>query len=96
MTQRDWQQEPGRTLGVFLNGDEIPSRTARGEEIVDDSFLLLLNAHSEPVTFTLPTRRFGALWEVALATGEGAPDGSVGARAQVLVQDRSLTLLRRT
>jgi isoamylase len=95
MTQRDWQQEPGRTLGVFLNGDEIPSRTARGEEIVDDSFLLLLNAHSEPVTFTLPTRRFGARWEVALATGEGAPDGFVGARAEVVVQDRSLTLLRR-
>jgi isoamylase len=95
MTQRDWQQEPGRTLGVFLNGDEIPSRTARGEEIVDDSFLLLLNAHSEGVTFTLPTRRFGARWEVALATGAGAPDGFVGARAEVLVQDRSLTLLRR-
>ena len=60
MTQRDWQQEPGRTLGVFLNGDEIPSRTAHGEEIVDDSFLLLFNAHFDPVTFTLPTRRFGA------------------------------------
>jgi glycogen operon protein len=96
MTQRDWQQEPGRTLGVFLNGDEIPSRTAHGEEVVDDSFLLLLNAHSEPVTFTLPTRRFGARWEVALATGAGAPEGSVGARAEVVVQDRSLTLLRRT
>jgi isoamylase len=95
MTQRDWQLEPGRTLGVFLNGDEIPSRTAHGEEIVDDSFLLLLNAHSEPVTFTLPTRRFGARWEVALATGAGAPDGFVGARAEVVVQDRSLTLLRR-
>src|ERR1700752_2953952 len=25
MTQRDWQQQPGRTLGVFLNGAEIPS-----------------------------------------------------------------------
>ncbi len=95
MTMRDWQQQPGRTLGVFLNGDEIPSRTAHGEEIVDGSFLLLFNAHSEPVTFTLPTRRFGARWEVVLATGEGAPDGSVGARAEVVVQDRSLTLLQR-
>ncbi|HEY8030514.1 MAG TPA: glycogen debranching protein GlgX [Gaiellaceae bacterium] len=95
MTQRDWQQDPGRTLGVFLNGLEIPSRTEHGEEIVDDSFLLLFNAHSDPVTFTLPTRRFGARWEVLLATGEGAPDGSVGARAEVTVQDRSLTVLRR-
>ncbi len=95
MTQRDWQQEPGRTLGVFLNGDEIPSRTAHGEEIVDDSFLLLFNAHFDLVTFTLPTRRFGARWEVALATGDAAPDGFVGARAEVVVQDSSLTLLRR-
>jgi isoamylase len=95
MTQRDWQQEPGRTLGVFLNGDEIPSRTAHGEEIVDDSFLLLFNSHFDSVTFTLPTRRFGARWEVALATGDAAPEGFVGARAEVVVQDSSLTLLRR-
>ena len=96
MTMRDWQQLPGRTLGVFLNGLEIPSRTEHGEEIVDDSFLLLFNAHSDPVTFTLPTRRFGARWEVQLATGDGAPDGPVGARAEVVVQDRSVTVLRRT
>jgi len=95
MTQRDWQQQPGRTLGVFLNGDEIPSRTAHGEEIVDGSFLLLFNDDFEPVTFTLPTRRFGARWQVVLATGEGAPECSVGARAEVTVQDRSLTLLQR-
>jgi isoamylase len=96
MTMRDWQQVPGRTLGVFLNGREIPSRTAHGEEVVDESFLLLFNAHSEPVTFTLPTRRFGARWELLLATGEGAPDGPVGARATVAVQDRSVTVLSRT
>jgi isoamylase len=95
MTQRDWQQLPGCTLGVFLNGDEIPSRGPHGEEIADDSFLLLFNASAEPVTFTLPTRRFGARWELVLATGEGVPEGSVGARAEVAVEDRSLTLLRR-
>jgi len=95
MTQRDWQQLPGCTLGVFLNGDEIPSPGPHGEEIADDSFLLLFNASTEPVTFTLPTRRFGARWELVLATGEDVPDGSVGARAEVAVQDRSLTLLRR-
>ena len=60
MTHKDWQREDARTLGVFLNGQEIPSRTPHGEEIVDDSFLLLFNAHFEPVTFTLPTRRFGS------------------------------------
>jgi glycogen operon protein len=95
MTIRDWQQEPGRALGVFLNGLEIPSRTAHGEEIVDDSFLLLFNAHFDPVTFTLPTRRFGARWELVLATDEGAPEDAA-ARAEVPVQAQSLTVLRRT
>jgi isoamylase len=95
MTQKDWQQENGRTLGVFLNGDEIPSRTAHGEEVRDGSFLLLFNAHAEPVPFTLPTRRFGARWQVELATGgDSAPD-PLAARAEVLVPDRSVLLLRR-
>ncbi len=95
MTQREWRREDARTLGVFLNGAEIPSRTATGEEIVDDSFLVLFNAHFEPVTFTLPTRRFGARWSVELATGEGAQEGVIVGRADVLLQDRSLMLLRR-
>jgi glycogen operon protein len=95
MTQRDWQQPDAHTLGVFLNGREIPERTQRGEEIADDSFLLLFNASASPIEFTLPTRRFGRAWTVELATGEGAPEGELGSRARVTVPDRSLTLLRR-
>ena len=95
MTQRDWQSSDTHTLGVFLNGQEIRSRTARGERIVDDSLLLLLNAHFEPVEFTLPTRRFGVHWEVELATGEGAPEAPLGARSPVAMPAHSLLLLRR-
>jgi isoamylase len=94
MTQRDWTSPETRTLGVFLNGREIRARTPHGEPIVDDSFLLLLNAHSEAVDFTLPTRRFGSRWAVELATGE-APTEPLGARALVVVDAHSLTLLRR-
>ncbi len=83
------------TLGVFLNGEEIPHRTPTGEEIVDDSFLLLFNAYGEPITFTLPTRRFGARWQVELATGDGGAGGHGPARAQVHVGGRSSFLLRR-
>jgi glycogen operon protein len=95
MTQKDWQVPDGQTLGVFLNGHEIPSRTTHGEDIVDGSFLLLFNASSAPIEFRLPTRRFGTAWTVELATGQGAPEGQLGSRARVVVQDRSLTLLRR-
>ncbi|HET6944710.1 MAG TPA: glycogen debranching protein GlgX [Gaiellaceae bacterium] len=95
MTQKEWQRQDAHTLGVFLNGQEIPGKTASGEGIADDSFLLLFNAYGESITFTLPTRRFGARWEVELATGEGAPEGVVPARAQVTVDARALILLRR-
>ena len=94
MTQRDWTSPETRTLGVFLNGREIRERTPRGEPIFDDSFLLVFNAHFEPTVFTLPTRRFGSRWQVALATGE-APGAPLGARALVAVDAHSLALLRR-
>ena len=95
MTRRDWQRPDARVLGVFLNGLEIPSRAEHGEDIVDASFLLLFNAQLEPVTFTLPTRRFGTSWELELATGEVSPGGGFGARGAVTVPGLSLTVLRR-
>jgi glycogen operon protein len=95
MTRRDWESD-AKTVGLFLNGREIPSPTRRGEAIVDDSFLLLLNAELEAVTFTLPPRRFGARWEVELATAEGgAREESHPARGQAAVEALSLVLLRR-
>jgi isoamylase len=95
MTQKDWQNANAHTLGVFLNGDEIPDRTPEGHPVADDSFLLLFNSYGEPITFTLPTRRFGLRWQVELATGDGPPEGVLGARAQVEVEGRSIVLLRR-
>jgi isoamylase len=95
MTQKDWQREDAHSLGVFLNGAEIPNRTEDGQEIVDDSFLLLFNAYGDAITFTLPTRRFGARWRVEIATGSGAPNDVLAARTAVPVEGRSLVLLCR-
>jgi glycogen operon protein len=97
MTRRDWQVGE-QVLGVFLNGAEIPTRGPFGEEIVDDSFLLLFNAHAEDRTFMLPPRRFGARWTIELSTSDptaepGAAD--YGARTEVPVPSRSITVLRR-
>jgi glycogen operon protein len=97
MTNRDWQNGGG-VLGMFLNGEEIPSRTPHGERIVDDSFLVLFNAHHEDVTFTLPTKRFGERWRYELDTADPEPDNGeevVTARQEVVVTARSLVVLRR-
>jgi isoamylase len=96
MTQRDWQQADG-ALGIFLNGEEVGSRTARGDQVYDDSFIVLVNAHREPVDFVLPARRFGARWEIELSTAEREePTDSFGARDTVRVEGCSLLLLRRS
>jgi isoamylase len=97
MTRRDWQSgEPA--VGMFLNGEEIITPGPEGQDIVDDSFLLLFNAAEEDRTFMLPRRRFGAQWAVELSTLEPEVEaGSVrhGARTEVRVAARSILVLRR-
>ena len=57
MTRRDWDNLQSRAIGVFLNGDELNTETPRGEEVRDESFLILFNAHFEEIAFRLPARR---------------------------------------
>ena len=97
MTKDDWESGE-RTVGMFLNGEEIASPDEKGQRILDESFLLLFNAHGEDVPFTLPNRRFGELWAMVLSTTE--PDAEpnaleVGALEDIVVGGRSLVLLRR-
>jgi glycogen operon protein len=95
MARRDWQADT-KALGVFLNGQEIPGRGERGEPLSGHSFLLLLNAHHERVTFVLPPRRFGLRWALELSTAE--PDAEPvewRQRDAVEVEGRALVLIRR-
>jgi isoamylase len=97
MTRRDWNDgEP--VLGLFLNGEEIPTPGPHGEKVKDDSFLLLFNAHGEDREFKLPRARFGTTWALELSTAEpDAPAGSRAHRAQALLTlpPHSILVLRR-
>ncbi|MEN3586597.1 glycogen debranching protein GlgX [Streptomyces sp. ZYX-F-203] len=99
MGDADWQRGDARAVGVFLNGDAITEPDARGRPVVDDSFLLLLNGHWEPVEFRLPDPLYGECWTALLDTaadGGGAGDGSEHkAGASLTVEARGLTLLGR-
>jgi glycogen operon protein len=97
MTRRDWQ-DGEHVLGMFLNGREITTTGPEGEEIEDDSFLILFNAHHEDRTFMLLRRRFGAQWTLELSTADpAAGSGSMryGARTEVSVASRSILMLKR-
>jgi len=98
MTRRDWGDGELRSVGLFLNGEEIPARTRQGDAVTDESFLLLFNSGHEPVTFRLPPRRFGARWKLELSTAEPQVEEgerSWPARGEVEVGDRAIVLLRR-
>ncbi|MGI8574720.1 MAG: glycogen debranching protein GlgX [Egibacteraceae bacterium] len=102
MTEEDWDEAELFAIMFFLNGQAIPSRDVRGRPITDDSFLVLSNAHHEPVTFTIPARRYGRRWVPVLDTAAGDVwhdetdvETSYTAGEELKLVERSLLLLRR-
>ncbi|HEX7127969.1 MAG TPA: glycogen debranching protein GlgX [Thermodesulfobacteriota bacterium] len=68
MTEADWNNPHTRCFGLRLAGDAIPEVDAMGERVVDDTLLILVNAHHEAVPFVLPAHRPGVEWEPILDT----------------------------
>jgi isoamylase len=99
MSEKQWHQGFAKSLGIFLNGEAIPTPDMHGRRIVDDSFYLLLNAHWEALTFLLPARKWGEAWKELVDTADPDADSATRTRvagASILVSARSLVLLQRT
>ncbi|MBA2497495.1 MAG: glycogen debranching protein GlgX [Acidimicrobiia bacterium] len=98
MTDDQWNDESTRCLAAFYNGDLVEV-DRRGDAVVDDRFLLLLNNGHEPCPFTLPPSAFGPRWVVDIDTTTSvvaAADAlEVEAGDKIEVAPRSLVLLRR-
>lgn len=97
MTEAEWEANWVRTLGVRLDGRALDEVDERGDPIVDDTLLLLLNAHADTVPMTLPPPLPGAAWEVVVDTAQ--PDLEPGERRldasePYQLRGRSLALLR--
>ena len=102
MSEENWQAGFAKSLGVFLNGDAIPTPNERGERVMDDSFYVMFNAHHELLKFKLPDKKWGTRWTEMLNTYESSDQMSeerIGeeftAGAEVEVAAWSLLLLRR-
>ena len=98
MTQEEWQKHFARCLGLFLAGDAIDEQDERGQQIRDDNFILLFNAHHEDIPFTLPAEPSYARWEVLVDTsnpdGRGAPGHFYSSHSTYPLQKRSTVVLR--
>ena len=99
MTKRDWGASYAKSLSVFLNGDAISEPDRRGGKITDDSFLLMFNAHFEPLEFTVPAGH-GKEWHMVVDTAQPVlPPRGTGTRVKagdaLWLPDRSLMVLQR-
>jgi isoamylase len=102
MTEEQWNEGFAKSVAVFINGNEMPDPGPHGEIVTDDSFLMLFNAHSETLEFTLPEGRWGSTWETVIDTDRPFLTDSEGPSAlqhkagnKIALVDRSLVVLRR-
>jgi glycogen operon protein len=97
MTDEDWARDDTRTLAVFLNGREIPEQHPDGRDVRGHSFLLLVNAHHEPVPFTLPGPSRDVGWVTAISTADPTSEDETPRSAgdSIDVESRSMLVLRR-
>ena len=96
MRKETWHAVHARAVMVFLNGEAISELDERGDPIVDDSFLIMFNASSTALMFTVPPATFGAKWSCVLDTDRNLENGeTVAADAPVKVTARSTVVLTR-
>jgi isoamylase len=98
MQDGDWRRDDARAIAVFLNGDAISEPDLRGEPVVDDSFLILLNSNHQPLEFLLPPREYGESWTVVVDTTTstgGASDEEHAADSTIKLDARGTLVLTR-
>ncbi len=96
MADEEWNSSSARAVMVFLNGDAIAEPDVRGEQIVDDSFLILFNGSPEPTSFTIPDSEYGEQWTAVLDTDSQVDPGDTAAPGEELALARhSMVVLTR-
>jgi glycogen operon protein len=95
MTDDTWNSPDVRALGVRLNGDAIQEVNERGERIVGDTLLLMLNAGDEAITFVLPATAAIERWDLLLDTADPwQPTRRLRAGDRYELQGRSMAVMK--
>jgi glycogen operon protein len=97
MTAADWADSNALALAVYLDGSDEPDRAADGTLMLDDDFLVLVNAWWEQLRFTIPATRPGLAWQPAIDSTDPGPTAAAAALHagdQRIVAPRSVVVLR--
>jgi glycogen operon protein len=94
LSEDAWNAHWMRTLGLMLNGQTLNITDDLGNPIIDDSFLLLLNAHYGTVDFILPPAPEGGAWNCILNTHNvEKPFNKKRVQKKLRMHGRSIALL---
>ena len=94
MDMDDWQNTHAFSMMIYLNGSDIPEVDWYGNRMVDNDFILIFNAHYEPIMFTLPDERYGRKWQLVVDThNPNEPALSYEAGFMITAQSRSFLML---
>lgn len=94
MDMDDWQNTHAFSMMIYLNGSDIPEVDWYGNRMVDNDFILIFNAHYEPIMFTLPDERYGHKWQLVVDThNPDEPELSYEAGFMITAQSRSFLML---
>jgi glycogen operon protein len=67
-TSEEWTNGWARSVALMLAGDAGDDVDQRGVPLLDDTLLIMLNAHHEPVDFVLPATGNGGRWRLEIDT----------------------------
>lgn len=94
MDMEDWSNTHAFSVMIYLNGSDIPEADWHGNQMVDNNFILIFNAHYEPIMFTLPDERYGKKWRLVVDThNPKGPELNYEAGFAITAQSRSFLLL---
>ena len=94
MDMEDWSNTHAFSVMIYLNGSDIPEADWYGNQMVDNNFILIFNAHYEPIMFTLPDERYGKKWRLVVDThNPKGPELNYEAGFAITAQSRSFLLL---
>jgi glycogen operon protein len=95
MSEEHWNKDFAKSLGVFLFGRGLHAVGPKGEQIIDDSFYVIFNAHHETLPFKLPPEKYGKEWTKVLDTTHNTvgPQEKYKAGEVIEAEGRSVILL---
>jgi isoamylase len=95
MTDEAWNAPLVRSIGMLMVGDALDEVDERGRQVTGDTLLILLNAHHEPVPFTLPQPDEGKAWLRIMDTiAARVPEKRYAGGAKYPLQGKSMALFR--